>query len=248
MTAMKKWRQYLLGHHFIILTDHRSLKELMSQVIQTSEQQIYLACLLGYDYSIQYQSGKANSIVDALSRVHETSAAQLLTLTILNFMFLQDLKKELHNHAGYRELWQSIVDNPQAHPTYEVTQDFILQQNRIWLPQGCNFISLLLAEFHSTPTGGHIWLTKTLNRIDQNFTWPRIKKDARNFVLACLPCQKTKYDHQKSPGLFCPLPVPLRPWEDLSLDFIGGLPISRGYTVILVVVDRFSKGVHLGML
>ena len=154
MTAMKKWRQYLLGHHFIILTDHRSLKELMSQVIQTSEQQIYLACLLGYDYSIQYQSGKANSIVDALSRVHETSAAQLLTLTILNFMFLQDLKKELHNHAGYRELWQSIVDNPQAHPTYEVTQDFILQQNRIWLPQGCNFISLLLAEFHSTPTGG----------------------------------------------------------------------------------------------
>lgn len=189
-----------------------------------------------------------NSHVDALSRVHETSAAQLLTLTILNFMFLQDLKKELHNHAGYRELWQSIVDNPQAHPTYEVTQDFILQQNRIWLPQGCNFISLLLAEFHSTPTGGHIWLTKTLNRIDQNFTWPRIKKDARNFVLACLPCQKTKYDHQKSPGLFCPLPVPLRPWEDLSLDFIGGLPISRGYTVILVVVDRFSKGVHLGML
>lgn len=43
-------------------------------------------------------------------------------------------------------------------------------------------------------------------------------------------------------------PVPLRPWEDLSLDFIVGLPPYRGHITILVVVDRFSKGVHLGML
>ena len=33
--AVKKWRQYLLGHSFIILTDHRSLKELMNQAVQT---------------------------------------------------------------------------------------------------------------------------------------------------------------------------------------------------------------------
>lgn len=91
-------------------------------------------------------------------------------------------------------------------------------------------------------------LTKTLSRIGQNFIWPGMKKDAQDFVLVCLQCQQTKYDHQKSPGLLCPLSVPLWPWEDLSLDFIGGLPASRGYTVILVMVDRFSKGVHLGVL
>ena len=49
-------------------------------------------------------------------------------------------------------------------------------------------------------------------------------------------------------GLLCPLPVPHRPWEDLSLDFIMGLPLYHGNSVILVVVDRFSKGIHLGML
>lgn len=49
-------------------------------------------------------------------------------------------------------------------------------------------------------------------------------------------------------GLLCPLLVPHRPWEDLSLDFIVGLPSYQGNTVLLVVVDRFSKGIHLGML
>lgn len=51
-TTVKKWRQYLLGHHFVIITDHKSLKELLTQVIQTPEQHMYLARLLGYDYEI----------------------------------------------------------------------------------------------------------------------------------------------------------------------------------------------------
>ena len=50
--SIKKWRQYLLGHPFVILTDHRSLKELMAQTIQTPEQQKYLMCLMGYDFII----------------------------------------------------------------------------------------------------------------------------------------------------------------------------------------------------
>lgn len=54
---------------FVILTDHKSLKELMSQVVQTPEQQVYLSKLLGYDYSIQYKSGKHNWVADALSRL-----------------------------------------------------------------------------------------------------------------------------------------------------------------------------------
>lgn len=69
-----------------------------------------------------------------------------------------------------------------------------------------------------------------------------------DFVTNCLPCQQTKYETKKIAGLLCPLPVPQRPWEDLSLDFILGLPSFHGNSVILVVVDRFSKGIHLGML
>ena len=54
--AVRKWRQYLLGAHFTIRTDHRSLKELLTQVIQTPDQHKYFVKLLGYDYSIVYKS------------------------------------------------------------------------------------------------------------------------------------------------------------------------------------------------
>lgn len=70
-TAVKCWRQYLLGHSFTIITDHKSLKDLMSQSVQTPEQHIYLSKLIGYDYTIQYKYGKSNVIADALSKVHD---------------------------------------------------------------------------------------------------------------------------------------------------------------------------------
>lgn len=89
---------------------------------------------------------------------------------------------------------------------------------------------------------------KTLAHLKDNFTWITIRKDTRKFIASCLDCQQTKYETQKPVRLLCPFPVPNRPWEDLSMDFIVGLPIYRGHTSILIVIDRFSKGLHLGML
>lgn len=57
-----------------------------------------------------------------------------------------------------------------------------------------------------------------------------------------------KYETQKPAGLLQPLPTPSSVWKDLSLDFITGLPLSNGVSTILIVVDRFPKGVHFGTL
>ena len=65
--VVARWRHYLLGNKFVIKTYHKSLKELMAQVIQTLEQQYYLTKLLGYEFDIVYKVGKHKAVVDALS-------------------------------------------------------------------------------------------------------------------------------------------------------------------------------------
>lgn len=72
--AVGKWRQYLLGRPFIIRTDHRSLRELLTQVVQAPEQQHYLRKLLGFQFTIEYKMGSDNSAADALSRRGEDNS------------------------------------------------------------------------------------------------------------------------------------------------------------------------------
>lgn len=87
---------------------------------------------------------------------------------------------------------------------------------------------------------------KTLKRLSANFYWESMRHDIKQFVGDCLVCQQTKYETSKPSGLLQPLPIPAAVWEDISLDFVTGLPNSGGFSVLMVVVDRFSKYVHLG--
>ena len=61
------------------------------------------------------------------------------------------------------------------------------------------------------------------------------------FTKTCLICQQDKVERAKIAGLLEPLPVPARPWESVSLDFITHLPKVGEFEAILVIIDRFSK-------
>ncbi|XP_051937775.1 uncharacterized protein LOC127611329, partial [Hippocampus zosterae] len=65
-----------------------------------------------------------------------------------------------------------------------------------------------------------------------------------DFVSACTSCACGKSSRRPPAGLLQPLPVPPRPWSHIALDFVTGLPPSRGRTVVLTIVDRFSKAAH----
>lgn len=50
------------------------------------------------------------------------------------------------------------------------------------------------------------------------------------------------------PGLLQPLTIPHKPWTDISLDLVEGLPLSESHNVILEIVDRYSmSGYFIGM-
>lgn len=75
-----------------------------------------------------------------------------------------------------------------------------------------------------------------------------MSKFIREFVARCLICQQVKASALKLMGLLQPLPIPIAIWEDLSMDFVTGLPLVRGHLVILVVIERLTKYCHMGSL
>jgi hypothetical protein len=70
--ALRVWRHYLYGSRVQIFTDHKSLRYLMSQKDLNILQRIWVELIKDYDYEIEYHPGRANVIVDALSRKYKT--------------------------------------------------------------------------------------------------------------------------------------------------------------------------------
>ncbi|MCI10359.1 protein FAR1-RELATED SEQUENCE 5-like, partial [Trifolium medium] len=210
--------------------------------------QFYLSKLLGYHYTIEYKSGKSNIVADALSRSFENPEASLHVLSTPQFLLVDELKQEQLSDSAYLELKARIEASPGSHPDFSLVDGLILRCGKIWVSPLSRFKRVLLQEYHESPIGGHAGVIKTLKRLSANFFWSNMRKEVQNFINCCVVCQQTKYSTAKPSGLLQPLPIPSNVWEDISLDFVTGLPLSNGYTVMLVVVDRFSKAIHLGAL
>jgi len=90
----------------------------------------------------------------------------------------------------------------------------------------------------------HFRVEKTPGLLKEKFFWPHLRKDVQrhcNRGISCLQFKSKTMPH----GLYTPFPVASAPWEDISMDFVLGLPrTQRGFDSIFVVVDRFSKMTH----
>lgn len=86
-----KWRTYLLGRHFIIRTDHHSLKYLLEQKNTTSLQQKGLSKLLGLNYTIQYKRGVENCVADALSRKEVDYEVVLNAISLVRQLWIEEI-------------------------------------------------------------------------------------------------------------------------------------------------------------
>jgi len=90
--AVHKWKQYLWGRSFKIRTDHVSLKYLLNQKLSFPSQHLWLTKLLGFDYEIEFRSGRENIAADALSRI-SSNELHALTLSTIEAPVLENIKQ-----------------------------------------------------------------------------------------------------------------------------------------------------------
>lgn len=105
------------------------------------------------------------------------------------------------------------------------------------IPTNSPFIPALLRQFHDSAVGGHEGVLKNFKIMAREVYWKGMRSDITTFIKACEVCQRNKYSTLSPAGLLSPLPIPEQVWFDISLDFVEGLPSSKGFEVILVVVE-----------
>ena len=72
-----------------------------------------------------------------------------------------------------------------------------------------------------------------------------MKKDVVEYVSKCLTCQQVKAEHQVSSGLLNPIPIPQWKWDNITMDFVFGFPLTqKKHDSIWVIVDRLTKFAH----
>ncbi|KAK1586319.1 hypothetical protein Q3G72_001248 [Acer saccharum] len=121
-------------------------------------------------------------------------------------------------------------------PGFDLFRDLLVTD-----PYFAAIMTAVQTELHGE---GHVGRDRTLQLIKASYFWPTIRREVERYVERCRVCKVSK-GKTTNAGLYLPLPIPMEPWKDVSMDFVVGLPRTQsGFDSIYVVVDRFSKMVH----
>ena len=130
--------------------------------------------------------------------------------------------------------------------SFKIDNHGVLRLNgRICVPDVGNLKQEVLAECYTAKLSIHLRIHKMYRDMKRTFWWKSMKRDISIYVSRCENCQRIKSDQQKTTGLLQPLEIPAWKWDQISMDFVGGLPRTRkGNEGIWVIIDRLTKSAH----
>ncbi|WVZ93962.1 hypothetical protein U9M48_039911 [Paspalum notatum var. saurae] len=175
-----------------------------------------------------------------LGFVHHTTVATFEAEPTLE----QDIRKHQKTNEKIQEIREQIKVGKAPH-FHEDEQGTVWYKNRICVPNMDSIKKLILSEAHDTAYSIHPGSTKMYHDLKERFWWYGMKRAVAEYVAVCDTCQRVKAEHQRPAGLLQPLKISEWKWEEISMDFIVGLPrTQKGYNSIWVVVDRLNKVAH----
>ena len=198
--------------------------------------------MLGFDFAVKYKPGAANTVADALSHrdTEETATGTLVAISGPRFDFISRLRHAQSTDPALVAVHDELAAGTRTAP-WALTDGMITFTERLYIPPSSPLLQEIVAAIHDD---GHEGVQRTLHRLHRDFHFPNMRRCVQDFVRACLTCQRYKAEHLQPAGLLLPLPVPTAVWADIGLDFVEALPRVNGKSVILSVVDRFSKYCH----
>jgi hypothetical protein len=203
--------------------------------LQNDRHQKWSTYLQQFHLNIKYKTSISNRVVDCLSR---PPVAALTTV----------LHSCGHEASEWPQLYQQ---DPDFATTYHLlgtgatVTDFHIQDGLL-----CHLGHLcvptsehakMIWEAHYSRVAGHFGVEKTVVILQKHFYWPKLRQDVNKYIRSCTACAISKPTIKKQ-GLYTPLPIPEKPWESISMDYMSGLSSTKqGNDCVFVVVDRFSK-------
>lgn len=256
--SIQKFRPFIEGYKFYVITDHSSLKWLMTQKELTGRLARWSLKVQQFNFEIYHEKGSRNVVADALSRVFCDSIEELH----------EDIKiipkSTIYNHPSftndpdYQQLKSMIIEKPEKFPSCKIEDDHLFiridpKRNipltdtpcwKMWIPK--TLTDIILKKEHDEPNSSHSGIIKTLEKIRRMYYWPKMKPEIYKYINACQICKMSKATNKCSVPPLKTHECPERPWQRIFIDFMGPYPRSKlGNTFLLVVLDHLTKFVLL---
>lgn len=243
--GIEKFRPYVEGVKFRVITDHYSLLWLYNLKSPSPRLGRWAVRLSQFNFEVIHKKGILNVVPDGLSRAP-------IEVNILN-VSVEDLQED----QWYKKMSDHINKEPARYPDWMIKDGYIYKHigsgNSIDtnLPEWKMVVPKhqrkhILKKCHDESVSAHLGFFKTLNRIKELYYWPKMRYTVKKYVNNCNVCSAQKHSQKARPGYMGKAKEISFPWEVISVDIMGPMPRSkRGNTYLLVVSDYFSKYVLL---